>query len=60
MATTAERVREPDLLRTYLRALAREPGDDDHVRTCPNCGTGNVFAVDAAGWATCPSCKQYA
>ena len=60
MATTAERVREPDLLRTYLRALANEPESDDHVRTCAHCGEESVFAVDATGWATCPRCKHLA
>ena len=59
MATTAERVREPDLLRRYLRALANEPEGDD-VRTCTHCGVETVFAIDAAGWATCPSCRHLA
>lgn len=70
MATTAERLqeREEDLLRRYLRALAREGGTHDvelgrgrQLRTCPSCGERTVVTLEAAGtWYVCSSCDRYA
>lgn len=68
MARTAEHLREPDLLRAYLRNLARhqgppiqELGGGRQVRTCPNCGERAVFRPETAGtWYRCGSCGRYA
>jgi hypothetical protein len=66
MASTAERLREPDLLRSYLRNLSRQGGTPDlrlddgrQVRTCPNCGARSVFRPEDT-WYRCTACGQYA
>lgn len=68
MATTAEHLRhEDDLLRSYLRALARskEPREALDLgrqhRTCPNCGRLAIFHLEAGGgWARCGACGRLA
>lgn len=67
MATTAEHLREPDMLRTYLRALARNGGGDEELgrgrqrRVCAHCGEHAVFTLEAAGtWYRCSHCGRYA
>lgn len=68
MATTAEHLREPDMLRTYLRALARTSGTGDQEmargrqrRVCAHCGERAVFTLEAAGtWYRCGACGRYA
>lgn len=66
MGSTAEKLREPDLLRTYLRALSARGGTSDllmddgrQIRTCPNCGARTVFRPEGS-WYRCTSCAAYA
>lgn len=67
MATTAEHLREPDMLRTYLRALARTGGTTQQMasgrqrRVCAHCGQRAVFTLEAEGtWYRCGECGRYA
>ncbi|HEX6262864.1 MAG TPA: hypothetical protein VF097_08470 [Actinomycetota bacterium] len=67
MATTAERLREPDMLRSYLHALARnggtgreELGHGRQRRVCTHCGERAVFTPDTDGWYRCSHCGRYA
>lgn len=68
MATTAERLQGPDLLRSYLRALARhgapqgrDLGRGRQLRTCARCGERSVFHPDPeGGWYVCGACGRYA
>lgn len=78
MATTAEHLREQhdergeerqeDLLRRYLRALAREGGTNDvelgrglDLRTCPHCGERTAASLEPGGtWFVCGACGRYA
>ena len=68
MASTAEQLREPDMLRSYLRALARTGGSGDQVlgrgrqlRVCAQCGERAVFTLEAEGtWYRCTHCGRYA
>lgn len=68
MALTAEHLQEPDLLRAYLRSMARgegpprqDLGRGRQLRTCPNCGDRTVFRLETEGtWYSCSSCGRYA
>jgi transposase len=55
------------LLRRYLRALARQPGEPSAaspghaIRTCPSCGGRSIFVLEPEGtWYRCSSCGHYA
>jgi hypothetical protein len=69
MAQSASVVTRPQeaLLRRYLRALAREPGElrarapGHAVRTCPSCGERAIFVLEPEGtWYRCSTCGHYA
>lgn len=68
MARTAEHLREPDLLRAYLRGLAHGEGSANptleggrQVRTCANCGERAVFTpAESGSWYRCGACGRYA
>ena len=68
MATTARRLEEPDLLREYLRALARgrhtaerKLDDGRQIRTCSHCGEDAIFVPERGGsWYRCTACGHYA
>lgn len=66
MATTARTLREPDLLRSYLRALAEHGGTgDEHLeagrqrRTCASCGNHAEFQPEGT-WYRCTACGDLA
>lgn len=66
MASPAQQLREPDLLRSYLRALHRRGGTHDvrldgsrQVRTCSSCGARSVFRPEGT-WYRCTACGRYA
>jgi len=70
MVTTAESLRErqDDLLKRYLRALAREGGTNEmevgrgrELRTCPECGERAIARLEPSGtWHVCSACGRYA
>jgi hypothetical protein len=66
MATTATKLPEADLLRSYLRALARHGGaPDEHLeggrqrRTCAACGRYAEFLPEGT-WYRCSACGSLA
>lgn len=68
MASTAGHLQEPDMLRSYLRALARTGGDGREDlgrgrqrRVCAHCGQRAVFTLESEGtWYRCTHCGRYA